>query len=156
MTGNQYLGVKIPVPADWATVAPTKIRKDLYIHYGISKTVVDRWIKETGVQPLGRYDRMQTVKKRPSTIKSVYRHVWQPNVSRAIDWSSAGKAADYLRRYFSNVHRCDIQIFVGRSGTWGDKHGLANHGRGFWNIDGKGILNAEQVVCLAKEKGFSV
>jgi len=69
MTGNQYLGVKIPVPADWATVAPTKIRKNIYSHYGITKTVVDRWVKETGVQPLGRYDRLQTVMKRPSKIK---------------------------------------------------------------------------------------
>jgi len=47
-------------------------------------------------------------------------------------------------------------LFVGKSGTWGDQRGLANHGKGFWNVDGKGVLNAEQVVCLAKEKGFSV
>lgn len=149
------LGVKIPVPSDWATVAPTKIRKDLYEHYGVRKLPVDRWIRETGIEPMSRYARLVPVRQKPEKIVKQFIQ-WKPAVSRSVDWSSAGKAADYLRRYFANVHRCDIQLNVGSGKTWGDKRGVANHGKGFWNVDGKGVLNAEQVVCLAQEKGFSV
>ena len=145
----------IPVPADYAQIAAEKIRKDLYAHYNVTKLTVDRWIEETGIQPLSRYARLVPVRQKPEKIVKQYIQ-WKPVVSRSVDWSSAGKAAEYLRRFFSNVHRCDIQLNVGSGRTWGDKHGVANHGKGFWNVDGKGVLTAEQVVCLAKEKGFSV
>lgn len=146
---------KIPVPVDYADIAKKYIRKEVYEHYHVTKLTVDRWIEETGIEPKSRYADLKP--QRPARMKVIKQHVsWKPVSTRAVDWSIAGKAADYLRRYFANVHRCDIQLNVGSGRTWGDKRGLQNHGKGFWNVDGKGILNAEQVVCLAREKGFSV
>ena len=66
----------------------------------------------------------------------------------------ASRAAHYLRKTYSSVHRCDLRLYDNGPQTWGSKHGVPNAGRGFYHVDGVGnILNAE-LIALARKKGF--
>ncbi len=54
-------GPKIPVPTDFAEVAPTMLRTQLRRRYGVSNDVVTRWVKETGTMTAGRLAQKRSV-----------------------------------------------------------------------------------------------
>lgn len=65
----------------------------------------------------------------------------------------ADLAANYLRRFYTNVFRCDIPF--SRSKTWGFMHGVPNGGRGYYHVDRIGVLANSDVIELAKKKGWT-
>lgn len=81
------------------------------------------------------------------------------NIKRRIerqeaDASVTGKACQLLRRHFPNVHRCDLRMMETKRTTWGDLHGLPDHGRDMFFVSGKGVLDRRQLLLLAINYGF--
>lgn len=65
------------------------------------------------------------------------------------------RAASHLRRYYSNVHRCDIKVYEHQRITWGDLRQIPNSGVGYYFVDGKGIMAQEDMLALSREHGFT-
>ncbi len=136
---------KRPVPDDWYQVAPTKTIKELRDEYGLSDSLVRKMVRETGVKvirlrsPLGQMGRGKALSTQPHT--------------------ELDAAAHHLRRYYACVHRCDIRLYsendpARRHITWGAVRGLENGGAGFYFVDSVGIVANDDVVALARSKGW--
>lgn len=69
--------------------------------------------------------------------------------------TEAPVAADYLRKYYSSVFRCDIKMYENKPGTWGDRHGLDDHGKNQYFVAGKGTMWIDELVELAQRHGLS-
>jgi len=150
---ERLLRVKVNrLPDDWADIAPTMYRHELSAHYRINRRVIRFWIAQTGVV---------TKKRKPVVAKSTKRwspdRQWYPAENKVIDWSVAGQAADYLRRHLANVFKADLKMRDGSNETWGDrqKPPVPNNGKGFWQVDGIGVLSAEEIVEHAVKRGFA-
>ena len=130
-----------PVPDDWHQRVGTMSAIKLATHYGVANTVVKRWLRETNTKPAKPQPR---IFKLPGLVMQP-----KPIVQR----SEIEDAAHYLRRFYANVFRCDIKYDERR--TWGFVHGVPNGGRGFYHVDRLGILANNDVIELAKKKGWS-
>lgn len=85
------------------------------------------------------------------------RHVVHRPVMRAeLDATTAGRAAQYLRRFYPNVHRADLRLTEGSKRTWGDEKGLPDGGRGFFYVTGPGVIPEHEMIMLARDHGFEV
>lgn len=132
---------KREVPADWFKVAPTMTVKQLQTHYGMSGSLVRRIAKDTKIRFVGR--------------KTSTYYLGTPGPSL----SELDKAAHYLRRFFRNVHRCDIKLYDSpdldrASLTWGDVRGMKGGGAGHYYVDSVGIVANNDVLALAQSKGW--
>ena len=126
-----------PIPEDFAQVAPTMTRQQLRDHYRASEPTICRWVRETCVTT-----RSPAPWRRTRTSSYSGPRAAQPTS----DGSVEALAAQHLRRTHI-VYRCDVLPRAERAK-------LPNEGRGFWYVNGKGALPAEQMVDLAKSKGF--
>ena len=134
---------KTPLPDDWYEVAPSMTHSQLVRHYGLSSDVVRRMIRESGVRTKKRVYRRSHVPLRPGVEDRVV--------------SPVEEAANYLRRFYRNVFRCDLVVRDDSRGKvlWGDQHKLPNRGRGFYHVDNLGVLANNDVIALAIKKGWT-
>lgn len=122
----------LPVPDDFAARARTMTRAALARHYRRCDDTIDRWCKAAEV--------------RPAAAKAP-RHQHRPTPQApATDGTAVSAAAHHLRRHFV-VYRYDVRPLAQR------KH-LPNQGVGLWFVAGKGVVPPEQLIELAKGKGF--
>ena len=164
----------MPVPEDFEAMASQMGIRGLSRHYKVPERTVRKWFDaKPEVRELwlaaDAVRRKQKSEGRAKTAASpappFIKERWPGCVLHAvgpIDGASA--AANYLRTRYPNVFRCDIVHSVGPSRTWGDVEnfkrrdkGLApipNNGRGFYYVAGVGVIPAEDVIALAKARGF--
>lgn len=108
------------------------LRKQLAGHYGVSLGMIDRWFRETGLQPLGR---------RQAEAR-VVAGMGSPKPARIIssrDMSLAGRAADFLQKRDA-IFRCN-------------ERGEFDHKGTFWRWHGR-TWDAAQIVEIAEDKGW--
>jgi hypothetical protein len=129
------------VPPSWHDVAPTKNKTELATHYCVSMKTVNKWIAETGIKA--------KPKKRLFLSRPEQRERTKLKCAGSEDCAAA---ADYLRRIYSNVHRCDIYLTTQR--TWGQVLGLPNKGRGQYFVHSVGVITNDQLLTLARKHGF--
>jgi hypothetical protein len=120
-------------------------------HYGFSDNVIRRMVRETKVKlakvlPSGRPSLSKTGMPARAKIPSM-------------DGSEVGQAANYLRKFYANVHSAAITLYgsemPGKSKiTWGDARDLPDHGKGFYFVAGPGILKHREVIKLAYKHGW--
>lgn len=155
-----------PPPADWVEIAPSMPIHLLVTHYKVHRNTIRRWGLETGVTAKKCARVLYAERKalglepipepRPKKVFVHSRGNQNFQAPTVTDWSDAGQAAAFLRRKYSCVHRCDIRLADGSPDTWGDRRTppLPDRGKGHWRVDGVGILNASEVVALAKKRGW--
>lgn len=88
---------KIHAPPEFASLVGTMTRNGLRLHFNKSLNTIDRWCREAGVRP------------KAAPPRGVDRSARQMTAQAAVirrDFTPAGRAADYLRRY-GPVVRCD-------------------------------------------------
>lgn len=143
---NQSKQGKIDAPPQLLEDAKTMTLAELKLIYPYSDTLLRRILNENNIpiihgelkrKALG-LSRVEPIVKKPEIVQSVY-----------------DRAADHLRRFYANVHRCDIQMFDHQRVTWGDLNNVPNHGDGYYYVDGKGVLPHDRMLSLARERGFA-
>lgn len=150
----------VPVPADWAEVAPTKFKKELAVIYGLSSRMVDRLIEKTGVRSRKTVHEIASEKPaterrgKPMHWRKAGQHYQTFRYITEIPRSTPEQAASFLRRFYVNVHRADILLRAGSAKTWGDLHGAPKHGHGFYYVHPVGIISELDMVMLAVKHGF--
>jgi hypothetical protein len=130
-----------PPPPDWAELAPTMLSNKLAWHYGVGRIVIKRWVDATGIRTLPK----QKLKLSTDQVKKIH-------AVRYCAPEEVSAAADYLRMFYSNVHRCDIYLDQWR--TWGQEQGLPNKGAGQYYVEGLGVMTNEQLLTLARDHGY--
>ena len=149
------------VPDDWADVVPTMFKYEIADHYNMSPMMVTRLIQQTGIRSRKTAHELASEKlpKQPTPKRKTFQRVctFTSPMRYALPILKEGaavRAASYLRRYYPNVHRADIQILINKPLTWGDQQGLPDRGRGYHYVAGRGILTDQEVVELAEKLGF--
>jgi hypothetical protein len=120
--------MKLPVPAGFALVASNLPMKRLREHYGRSESTIKAWCREANVKPRG-------AKPGPKSTNKPWASPDRP----CRDWSQAGQAAEYLRR-FGPVYRCNDT-------------GMPSQGGRFWNRGGY-ILTDADLIARAERLGW--
>ena len=151
---------EVTVPADWAEIAPTMFKAQLAQHYGISHKTVNRIIEMSGVQSKRIVPKPKPAPK-PKTKRQYHRGNWRNTGWRVFNHSHAStelrtmstEAARFLRRFYPNVHRCDIQMREGSATTWGDEHGVPNRGKGWYRV-GPNTMTELDMVNHALARGM--
>ena len=152
----------VEVPDDWAAVAPTLYKTELQDRYNLTRNRVNKLIEVTGVQPRKCF-RQLAAERPPAAPNQVRggRSDWRGYgtstlpLSALSDHSDTGIAARFLRRHYGSVHKCDIQMVTGSNRTWGDVQGVPNHGRGYYNVAGVGVVTDKELIALAARRGFA-
>lgn len=127
---------RLPVPDDFAAIAPTMHKGALLRHYGVAQhETIDRWIRESGVKPAAFvpvYAPKQPGKGnlRPS------RGNGKSNVATLRVKSLYDEAADELRRNRWQVNRCD-------------EKGVYAEGGRFWRV-GTVICTPDELLARAE------
>lgn len=149
------------VPADWAEVVPTMFKYEIAEHYRMSPMMVSRLIEQTGVRSRKTVHELASEKPpvQPAPRRLAYSRVRSftsplRHGLPILREGAAVRAATHLRRYYPNVHRADIQLYINKPVTWGDEQGLPDRGNGYYYIAGRGILTDQEVVELAEKLGF--
>lgn len=141
------------VPDDWYVIAPTKFKKDLQGYYAMTRLQIERLVELTGVstRPMNPPPRPKVqVSRKPIRNFKQFIHKRTPDIAGGVP----SAAAHHLRRFYPNVHRCDIGMSETTSETWGDRHGLPNRGKGLYYVAGVGAISELELVNLAMDKGF--
>lgn len=132
--------VKRDVPADFAERCAEMRLFQLREHYSATAPTLKRWMAETGARPLVHQKQPPAPKPRPRS-----EHIRLPGnpLSRIPerDISREGQAAEHLRRWFPNVHRCD------------EKGQFSLKGK-FWRCGMSDPLTGPELIEKAKRKGF--
>lgn len=141
-----------PTPPDWFDLAPTLTVPEIVEHYGLARSTVRRMIKRTGItpQPAKSGPPKGTM---PANRYRVARGHFSVNVRGNVE-TEVAEAANYLRRFYRNVFRCDIVARENPKVLWGELHDVPNKGVGYYHVDKKGILANTEVIDLAKAKGW--
>lgn len=154
------------IPEDWGVVAPTLFKFELAEHYRMSVKTINRIIEVTGVRSrktvheLAKERPPEAPRQRRSRHRSGWSRAGQRNhamvqgASPAQSTTVSQQAANYLRRHYRNVHRCDIQMREYERTTWGDEQGVPNHGRDHYYVAGRGVITNAELVKLAERHGF--
>lgn len=124
----------LPVPADFAEVAPTMNIDQCSIHYGRSATAIKRWIAVTGIKT--------GAIRRPRLAASRSTRNFNPTNVHHYDDSEVGRAVDYLQR-FGEVRSC------GPDGSYQPRFlpdGRRNPRAGFWTRRTSAILTDEEII----------
>jgi hypothetical protein len=154
------------IPADWHDIAPTMSIRQLSTHYRTSRARILSMIEQTGVttKPSARQiaedrrARGEIVPKKaaPRGNGGGLRRWFKPGrQSVGHPFSDVERAANHLRRFSPNVFRCDILMFENKKVTWGHEHGVPDGGRRHYFVSGHGVIPTEQMVELARSKGFA-
>lgn len=147
------------IPEDWSEIAPTMFKRELASHYRISTKTVNKIIEQSGVMSKRI---MPKPKPAPKPKKARGWGGWKlPNwrtlaeSTPAETHSMATFAARFLRSFYPNVHRCDIQMREGEKTTWGDEHNVPNHGKGWYRV-GPRTMTEFEMINHAVERGMDV
>lgn len=158
----------LEIPEDWDQVAPTLYRYQLATHYGISLLMVKRLIEETGVSSRLTVHDLKKIngaaprhkigvgEAKPRGLRNPMRNKPAPGWAVNDNVDIYGLAAKHLRRFYPNVHRADILMYVNKKTTWGFVHGVPNGGRGQYFVAGVGVVTNERLLEMARERGFNV
>lgn len=158
--------LKVPeVPANWHELAPTMFKYQLVDHYGISWLMLERLLALTGTRT--RPTVHELAKAKPKPVKAPKqrgrRHSGifhlqnlQTGFGANDNTDVYGLAAQYLRRWYSNVYRCDIKLYINKSTTFGDENSLPNKGRDHYFVAGLGIITKSELMSLAVKRGFTL
>ncbi len=93
----------LPVPDDFAELAPTMFNAELARHYGSSYKTIRRWLTEAGVEAKHYKPRPQRGSKAARSMANILpRQIIKTNVKSIYD-----EAADALRRERFPVNRCN-------------------------------------------------
>lgn len=150
---GKHFSEKKPAPADLAANARKMHFEGLCRHYGKNQRLMRRWLNELGVAARSFNASAQAKKQweenpiRPRTERKPSpkgRTVLPAGVRQAPrDSSRAGDAADYLKRWFVPVYRCD------------DKGELHHRGTSTHYRLGSAIVTTEAMLETAKRKGWN-
>lgn len=165
---NKNRGTKVvEVPADWHKVAPTLYKTQLMTHYGISYLMVRRLLDITGVksrptahdlvlagQPrkIRAKTKVKTPRRKGTGFFALQRLGTALPSNDNVD--IYGQAANYLRRHYQNIFRCDIKLYINQSTTYGDEHDVPNKGRDHYFVAGVGIVHKDELLTMAVKRGF--
>lgn len=143
----------LEVPEGFEEYAPHNFKKQIGAHFNLSSYKVTVLLEQTNITPR-RFTGSVTTPPSSTRNHQMGGDYFTPApVPVAVDLAS--RAAHYLRRVYSNVHRCDLRLYENGAATWGVKHGVPNSGRGYYHVDGIGnILNVD-LIALARKKGFT-
>jgi hypothetical protein len=142
---KRHTGGKLPAPDGLLEDAKTMILPALMNKYQLGRKMIMSILTDHGVEW-----KDGNVQRKVMGIRPV-----SPLIRREERVESEhDRAASHLRRYYSNVHRCDIKVYENQSITWGFLHEVPNGGRGYYFVDGKGVLKQDEMLALAREHGF--
>jgi hypothetical protein len=116
----------VPAPEGFSALAARMTRNQLRLHFSCSLDKIDRWCRETGARPING---------RPAGGRAGPALTF---VNR--DYTRAGQAADYLRR-FGPVVRCDAKGRFKQDGS-------------HWRR-GSTVLTAQEVIERAERQGWN-
>lgn len=153
-TGVECLDLrKRGIPSDFATVAPMLTKAELSDRFDKDPSTIERWLRVCGVRAHKvlslrnlKLKELEEEKTRPPEVRQFREKV------KAI----APVAADFLRKHYSAVFRCDIKLWEARSGTWGSQRGLPDYGKNQYFVAGKGPMWIDELIELAVKHGFNV
>lgn len=142
------------IPNDWYAVAPNMFKKELQAYYAMSRLQIERLVETTGIKtrPMNPPPKPKPVSSRPIKQFKQFIHKRTPDIAPGVP----SAAAQFLRRHYLSVHRCDIHMTETTSETWGDRHKLPNRGKGLYYVAGVGVVSELQLVNLALDKGFEI
>lgn len=150
----------VEVPTSWDKIAPTLYKYQVAEYYGISVNRVNRLIAITGIRTRPTLHELARTRppappkqKKPRPKGRPFRTLLTQAMPLA-NITNAQQAAQHLRRYLPNVHRCDILMREFDSTTWGQHYGVPNKGIGYYFVCGHGVLSNEKMIELAKGYGF--
>lgn len=139
-------GGKLIAPDGLLEDAKTMHLPELMSKYQLGRKMVISILADNGVRAIDGevkrkslgLSRVEPIVRKPERVESIHE-----------------RAADYLRRFYANVHRCDIKVFEHQRVTWGDLNNVPDHGVGYYYVDGRGVLTNVQVLSIARERGFA-
>lgn len=144
----------IVIPPDWNEVAPKMTQADLMRHYNCGRERIYRLMGATGVQPMKHVNKPTKQK----TVREMTPRVVRSGLKDREDMTHltgyAESAAHYLRKMYSNVFKADIRYSDVTHETWGFREGLPNGGRQQYSVSGVGILWLDELIELAKKRGW--
>lgn len=129
-----------PAPADFASAVAGLSLVEITRLYRCRYSVARRWLSECGMRPAPPAPRRDKPRRQ---IKGVVT-TRQPE----------DRAADHLRRRFTNVFRCSIRLKQRSLETYGDWLGLPDHGNGWWHIATVGNIRTADMIALAQQHGW--
>lgn len=124
-----------PVPDNFRALAARLNREELRVRYGVSGNLIDRWLRECGLKPLGR--RQNALQVVASMGKRKVASAMVAPSGR--DTSDAGRAAYFLQRR-GPIYRCDAE-------------GRFKLGGSHWKWRGRAHTDGE-IIAEARERGF--
>ena len=140
-------------------------KRQLSALYGISRTAINNLIEATGVSAkVSARELVAAAKARgdyqpPRKAASPGgRRRWitpKTYIGNFTAYSDIERAANHLRRFSPNVHRADIRMYEQKRDTWGDEYGVPNSGCGYYFVAGHGVVTNDEMVALARSKGFA-
>lgn len=145
-----------PPPADFGDWVAIETVPQLAARYDRSLSTIFGWRKAVGFVGRSGFDVAATGLRRQL----------QPPPSVTGDDTPVRRAAQWLRKAakIGNVFPCSILLREQSAQTWGDKynwvrratpqHQIADHGIGWYMVDGHGVMPEESMVELARKHGF--
>jgi transposase len=148
----------VAVPNDWAELAAKMTQAELMRHYNCSREQIYKYMAETNIKPIKVTDRPYTPPP-PKIVREMSPKVVRSALARVREDMShltchAESAAHYLRKSCANVFKADIRYSDITKETWGFREGLPNGGRQQYFVSGIGILWLDEIIELAKKRGW--
>ncbi|TZG24885.1 hypothetical protein [Sphingomonas montanisoli] len=139
------------LPDDFAAVAPGMTYAEMEQRWDVGSKLITRWCREVGVVSSGHRSTKPKAAPRcaPPPRRSVHRGGPAPTMATA-DTSDAGMAASYLRRFYPNVYRMSVHPADELRAR-----NVPDGGRNHFNVGGRGIIAANDLIELARAKGWA-
>jgi hypothetical protein len=125
-----------PIPDDWAVVCPRTSKTALRRCYAASGETIDRWIRESGIQPLSTSEAHRQAGAKSITTTSRMGRVHVVHLTDRVR-SMYDDAANVLRKY-GPVNRCDVNGKYQQNGE-------------YWRV-GWSILTGDELIERANAK----
>lgn len=116
------------IPADFASVARTMTTAAMERHYGVPAPTIRRWLARTGIAP---------AKQKPQSLGNMGKGTPAPMPAR--DDSTAGQAAEFLRRANWTVYRAQVAKPDAPKNQW---------------VVGRLRLSTDEMIQMAQRKGW--
>lgn len=151
-TGTPYVHPAPVMPDDFAARAPTMTYDEMRAIWEVSTGTIAKWLRACGVTSIRRPAQVAESRRvRVETKPKRAAHYGRPApISAAVDGSYAGQAAHFLRRTYPNVYRMSILDKAALRAR-----GIPDDGVNHFHVGGRGILPANDVIELAKAKGWA-
>ena len=145
-----------PPPADFNDWVAIETIPQLALRYDRGISTINGWRKAVGFTGRSGFDVAATGTRRQM----------QPPPSITGDDTPVRRAAQWLRKAtkIGNVFSCSILLREQSAQTWGDQYNwvrratpdrqIAEHGIGWYMVDGHGVMPEADMVELARKHGF--